>query len=347
MKIRLVAFVLVAIASTAFADQLVLTNGDRLTGVVTKYDDEKLYFKPDYADAIAIKWSAVAKVTGDKPLHVERSDDTKLSASTLEVSGGQLTVESATPVTVAIKDLKNIRSDSEQTSYEATLHPSWKHAWQGGGNFGLALARGNSETTNISLGFAADRKTANDKTSIYANTVYSTDGILSVTTANDIRAGLRYDRNISKRIFGYGSADFEHDALQDLNLRTILGGGLGYHAINTKTTSLDLLAGLAYTRENYDNGVNNNFISLSFGEQFSKALSSNTTFTQKAFILPYLNSIGDYRATFDAGLATKISRLLTWQVNFSDRYVTNPQPTFKKNDLLLTTGIGITFGKKE
>jgi hypothetical protein len=46
-------------------------------------------------------------------------------------------------------------------------------------------------------------------------------------------------------------------------------------------------------------------------------------------------------------MATKISRLFTWQVNFSDRYITNPQPTFKKNDLLLTTGLGITFGKKE
>ncbi len=64
-------------------------------------------------------------------------------------------------------------------------------------------------------------------------------------------------------------------------------------------------------------------------------------------MLPYLNSVGDYRASFDAGLATKISKLLTWQVNLSDRYVTNPLPTFKKNDLLLTTGLGVTFGKKE
>ncbi len=329
------------------ADTVTLTNGDRLTGVIKKFDDQKLYLKPDYSDEIAIKWSAIAKVNGDKPLHVVRADDSQLTASAIDVSGDQVTVESASPVTLASKDVKNVRSDSEELAYEQSLHPNWWHAWQGGGNFGVALARGNSETTNISLGFAADRKTVRDKTSIYANDVYATDGRLSVTTANDIRGGIRYDRDITRRLFGYVSGDFEHDALADLDIRSILGGGLGFHVINTKRTSFDLLGGGAYTRESYSTGVKNDFASISLGETFTTQLTKSTAFTEKAFILPYLNSLGNDRATFDAGIATKLSRLLTWQLNLSDRYVTNPLPTFKKNDLLLTTGIGVTFGKKE
>lgn len=330
-----------------FADTVTLTNGDRLTGVIQKFDDQKLYLKPDYSDAIAIKWSSIAKVTGDQPLHLERSDDTHLTATTITTSGDQLTLEGASPTTLSAHDVKNIRSDSEQVSYEKSLHPGWGHAWTGGGNFGVALSKGNSDTTNVSLGFAAERKTVHDKTTIYANDVYASDGHLSLTTANDIRAGLRYDRDIAKRLFGYGSGDFEHDALADLTLRSVLGAGLGVHFINTKTTSLDLLAGGAYTRENYGTGLNNNFVSLSLGETFTRQLSASTSFNEKAFVLPYLNSVGDYRASFDAGFATKISKLLTWQVSLSDRYVTNPLPTFKKNDLLLTTGLGVTFGKKE
>jgi putative salt-induced outer membrane protein YdiY len=347
MKIRLLALMLFAIAPTAFGDQLVLTNGDRLTGVVTKFDKGKLYFKTDYADPIAIKLSAVARVTGDKPLQVERSDDTKFTASTLEVSGGQLTLGGATPVTLAPKDLKSIRSNSEELAYQRRLHPSWIGGWQGGTNFGLAFAGGNSDTTDFNLGLTAARRTAKDKTSVYMNTVYSAEGVNSTTTANEIHAGLRYDRDITKRVFAYGGSDFDYDELEDLNLRAILGGGLGYHLIDKKNTSLDLLSGPAYTRELYGTGVINNFISLSFGEQFSHSFNTNTTFTEKAFFLPYLNSIGNYRTTFDVGLSTKVSRLLTWQVSFSNRYVTNPQPTFKNNDLLLTTGLGITFGKKE
>ena len=348
MKLRLLT-VLLLVSVFSFADQITLTNGDRLTGAIKKYDDQKLYLSTEYSGDITIKWASISKIVADKPLHIERADASKLSASTLTISVADVVIEATpAPVTVASTDIKAIRSDSEEITYEESLHPGWRSAWHGGGNVGFALARGNSDTTNLSIGFTADRKTLHDKTSMYANSVYSTDGLLSTTTANAIRGGLRYDHDISKRVFAFVSGDFEHDALQDLTLRSILGAGLGFHAINTKNTSLDLLAGGAYTRENY--GVpanNNNFVSVEMGETFSKTLSSSTTFTQKAFIYPYLNSIGDFRGTFDAGLATKLTKLLTWQVNLSERYVTNPLPGTKKNDLLLTTGLGVTFGKKE
>ncbi len=47
---------------------------------------------------------------------------------------------------------------------------------------------------------------------------------------------------------------------------------------------------------------------------------------------------------FDTALVTRISKWLDWQVSFSDRYLSNPLPGIKKNDLLLTTGIRITYG---
>jgi putative salt-induced outer membrane protein len=340
--------ILLVVCASAFADQIVLTNGDRLTGVIKRYDDQKLYLQPDYAGEIAIKWSAIATVTGDKPLHVERTDHTRIAADAITAHGTDVTIESIpAPVTVPAKDIKAIRSDSEELAYEKSLNPGWWRSWRGGGNFGVALAHGNSETTSVSLGFASDRKTVNDKLSMYANAVYSMNGQVGTTTANDIRGGARYDRDMSKRLFGYVAGDLEHDGLQALDVRAVLGTGLGYHAINTKTASLDFLGGGAYTREDYGTGISNDLGTSSFGVQYAKTLRSTTTFTQKAFMLPYLNSLGDYRATFDSGMATKISRLLTWQVNLSDHYVTNPQPTFRENDLMLTTGIGVTFGKKE
>jgi len=39
--------------------------------------------------------------------------------------------------------------------------------------------------------------------------------------------------------------------LQDLNLRSVVGGGLGWHAIKRDSTPLDILAGVNYTNENY------------------------------------------------------------------------------------------------
>ena len=50
--------------------------------------------------------------------------------------------------------------------------------------------------------------------------------------------------------------------------------------------------------------------------------------------------------TLNASAATTIARWLAWQVAVGDRYVSNPIPGIKSNDLVLTTGIRVTFGKK-
>src|SRR5438270_8505861 len=184
----------------------------------------------------------------------------------------------------------------------------------GGGNFGFALTRGNSETTNLALGADAARKTLHDKISLYANSVYASDRILGVTTADAIRGGLRYDRNLTGRLFAYGSGDFEFDELQGLDLRSILGGGLGWHLINEKKTTLDVLGGLAYTRESFDTGLHRNFAGASVGEELTKTLSGSTTLNEKAFFLPYLNDLGNYRATFDLGISAKLTKVLSWQM---------------------------------
>jgi hypothetical protein len=60
---------------------------------------------------------------------------------------------------------------------------------------------------------------------------------------------------------------------------------------------------------------------------------------------PDLNDMGEYRATFDFGTVTKLTHRLGWQNSFSDIYVTNPPAGKRKNDLVLTTGLNVSFGE--
>jgi hypothetical protein len=59
-----------------------------------------------------------------------------------------------------------------------------------------------------------------------------------------------------------------------------------------------------------------------------------------------LQDTSQFRSTVNAGLSTRINSFLTWQTSFSDVYVTNPQAGTKGNDILLTTGLGISFTRK-
>jgi putative salt-induced outer membrane protein len=209
----------------------------------------------------------------------------------------------------------------------------------------LAFTGGNSQTTTFSLAFDAERPTVTDKLSLYANSVYAKNnapGAVPSTTANNIRGGVRYDRNLAPRLFAFLNADFESNDLQNLNLRSIFGGGLGFHAIRDERTTLDLLGGANYTRENYVT-LTRNFAALTLGDEFTHKLGAGTLLTQKFFFFPDMNNFGEYHITFDFGTVTKLNKWLGWQNAFNDIYVTNPPLGKKKNDIIFTTGLNISF----
>jgi putative salt-induced outer membrane protein len=335
----------IGLSSLLFADQVVLSNGDRLTGSITKSDGKTLVIKTDLAGEVTIQWTAIQSLTSAAPLHVVTAAKTVVGAVT--TSDGTLAV--STPqsgtVDVAKAEVTALRNDKEEAAYEKSLHPSLLQGWVGGANIGFALTGGNSETKNLAIAFTADRKTSHDEIALYTNTIYATNdaaGAVPSVTANATQGGGRYDRNLTKLVFAFGSADFQTDALQNLNLRSVLGGGLGFHAINSSRTTLDLLGGVNYTKENYI-GLDRNFAALTLGEELTYKLGASTVLAEKLYFYPDLSDTSQYRGTFNFGTITKISKWLGWQNAFGDIYVTNPPMGKKQNDVQLTTGINVAF----
>ena len=57
-----------------FADQIVLKNGDRLTGSIEKSDDKTLVIKTEFAGEVTVQWPAVQEINSTQPLHVSLSN---------------------------------------------------------------------------------------------------------------------------------------------------------------------------------------------------------------------------------------------------------------------------------
>lgn len=97
---------------------------------------------------------------------------------------------------------------------------------------------------------------------------------------------------------------------------------MGHHAIKPDTITLDLLAGVNDTHENYTQETpvpvppnfrphfTRNFAAATMGVELMHKLSKTTVITQGAYFLPEFSSGGDYRVTFDLGAVTKISKWL-------------------------------------
>ena len=336
---------LFSISLSVVADQIVLKNGDRLSGTVVRSDDKSLVLNTDYAGEITLQWSAIEQISSTQPLHVTLKEG-KTVAGPVSGSGTEVVVTTTSgPITASKANVVTIRNDAEQAAYEKSLHPGLLMGWAGGVNVGFALTRGNSRTKNLAVAFNAARKTSNDRLGVYTNSIYATNdapGAVPHTTANALRGGLRYDRDFTKRLFAFGSGDFETDDLQNLDLRTVLGGGLGFHVLKSEATTFDLLAGLNYTHETYS-AFSRSFPAATLGEELTHKWRASTILTQKLYFFPDLKNRGEYRATFDVGTVTKLNQWLGWQNSFSDIYVSNPPVGKRQNDILFTTGLNVSF----
>jgi putative salt-induced outer membrane protein YdiY len=362
---RLLLTSLFAFSSLSFADQVTLKNGDRITGTVVKSDGKTLTLHTDAGGDLTLKMDAIQEIKTDQDLHVTtKSGQTIVGPVT--TSDGKLDVatKSGGTVQAPIPDVTLIRNDAEQAAYEKTLHPKLTQGWTGGANVGFSIARGNSQTENLALAFNAARPTLPDKIVLYATSINTTNSLAPpgfTTVASLATGGLRYERNLTPRVFAFGAADYMANALQFLDLRQVYSGGFGYHVIENDQTKLDLFGGVNYTHETYSNGtvlvpatptspaiyssygVTNRFVALTLGESLDQKLGKTTELVQNLTFYPNLQDTGEYRIVFNLGTVTKINKWFGWTNQFGDIYVSNPPAGAKKNDVIFTTGLNIAF----
>lgn len=217
--------------------------------------------------------------------------------------------------------------------------------WRGSLTLGVSASSGNTDEITASLAADAARATATDKLSLAATARggrSEKDGV-TATTAELFKAGGRYDRDIARRHFAFAGLDLEHDGLQQLDLRSSVNAGAGWHAIRDDRATFDVFAGIGASRESYE-ALTREFAEVVLGEESSHRLSDAVTLRQKLVFYPNLEDSGEYRAAFDATLATAIAAGWTFNATLSSRYVSNPLPGLEGTDTLLLVGVGARFG---
>ena len=343
MKNTLLILILIAVQSAVVcADQITLKNGDRVTGSIVKKDGASLTVSSAHFGIITLPWDQVESVTSDGPLNVVIGANTVQGP--VRIAGGRLEVAGRS---AALAEVAAIRNAGEQAAYERMLEPGLGQLWAGSASLGWAGTAGNARTQTLATGVNAARATNSDKTSLYFNTVSSSATVngSNTETAKAVRGGVGYNRNISSRTFINLFNDYEYDRFQSLDLRFVLGGGFGVNVIKSDVRRFDLLGGAAYNREKFSTPLTRDAAEAYWGDDYSMKMNSATSIVQSFRMFNNLSKSGDYRMNFDLGTATKLSKWLNWNVNLSDRYLKNPAPGRKTNDVLYSTGIGITFAQ--
>jgi len=357
LPIRRLALMLFLVASALSADQITLKNGDRITGAIVKKDGNNLTVKSDLMGVITIPWDKVAEVKSNEPLNVilagQTGPEPPVIKATIASSDGKITLSAAqgAPQTVDPAGIAAIRDNAEEATYERLLHPGLLELWTGTATVGLAGTAGNAVTSTFNTGVTASRTTNHDLISISFNAVKSSATVSGVSsdTAQAVRGGWKYDRKVGSRLEVNAFNDYEYDRFQSLDLRFVIGGGLGYRAWKGKNGAFTLQGGVDYDHDKFSPTAPAVAFSRSssegyWGDDFSYKLNGSTNIVQGFRMFDNLSDTGAYRANFDLSSNTKLKKWLVWNLSFSDHYLSDPVAGRKPNDVLYTTGVGVTFG---
>ena len=349
---------IITIAAFAFmfcihskADQVTLENGDRVSGNIVKSDRSTMTMKTEFLGEVTVQWDAIREIISDQELFVT-AENGQVLVGTVSTRASSLQVQISQAETVPVEKavVKSLRSQAEQDSYEAEIerlsNPGLLDFWSGYIDGGFSFSGGNADTSAISTSMRTQRRTQRDKISISATTLFAQNGNsgVSETTANAIRGGTRYDVTLSDLMFVFGFIDLEFDEFQSLDLRSVLGGGLGWHVHNTESTVLDVFSGGSFNQEFFTSETRKSG-EIALGQELTHRFVQSTTLSEQLAFYPNMSNMGEYRLQFDLTLTTELARWLAWHFTVSDRFLSNPIPGVKQNDVLMTTGVRFSFGE--
>jgi Protein of unknown function, DUF481 len=351
MKLLAVAF-LILFVPTVFADQITMKDGDRITGAIVKKDGDSVTIKSKNFGTVTLKWADVATIKSDQPLNVTLAGGKTVKA-TIETQGDRIQVAApGAPQAVDPKDVVTLRDDAEEKTYQKFLHPGLLDLWTITGGLNLAGTKGNSQTSTLTTPVNFVRASNTTRTTAYFNSISSSAKINGVdsSTAKAVRGGWAHDRNLAKKIFANAFNDYEYDKFQSLDLRVVIGGGVGYHVWARDASQLNVVAGIDWNRAAFgasgsSAAFTRNSAEAFWGDDFNYKLNARTSFVETFRMFDNLSDTGEYRMNADVGATTQLTKWLNWNVSLSDRYLSNPALGRKKNDFLYSTGLGFNWAR--
>lgn len=323
---------------TLGADTLILVNGDRISGTVKGLEDRKLVIKsPMFDENLRVDWSKVRDIQSGSTFSVLTEEGLALDGQ-LSMTEDTTTISShdgsaATVPSSAIVRIVPSVAKSPLGQFLTRL--------VGAADVGYSLVRGNQNQMQSSLGARAEYTTAKFQVSSRLDSLFAQQEGARPQSRHALNA--RLDRFVNAKLFTYGLTAFERNERRRLDLRSRLGGGVGWRMRNTRRTELSVLGGLAYSHERYRNVPNRKTSEGSLGIEWETRLTGDLEIRTQFTVLPDVFNYRSARVEFDFELRVPITQRITYSLRLFDRFHTRPPATVDRNDSGLVSGVGLTF----
>ena len=319
------------------ADTLTLTNGDTLSGAIKRVAEGTLILDSELLGTVPVPWAAIQTVVSDTRFSI-LTEDGQLREGILGRKGDR------TVVTLAESGVVELPSSSVARVVPSERQKGPFHAFRaadGAVDLGYSVARGNQNQAQSSLGARADYTSAEYEFTGRLDSLFARQDGARSQSRHALR--MRVDRFFNSRAFTYGRSGFERNERRNLNLRTNLGGGIGWRMRSSKSTDLSLLGGLAYVHERFRGAENRVSAEGSFGLSWNTRLFDFIDLVTEFSMNPNLSDIGRIRMEYDSTVSVPLAGRFTYSLRVFDRFDSRPVESVRKNDYGIVSGLGLKF----
>jgi putative salt-induced outer membrane protein YdiY len=219
-----------------------------------------------------------------------------------------------------------------------------ENKWSGDITVGLALARGNTDTTNLSLTFSA--KGPMSKTIDSTNKAYFLlNKEKEITNAESMGLESFIQWKHSARFFSYYGIQGLSDRFKNYSYRILPGLGLGYKVLTSENLQLSATAGLSQVfTKYYDSEETDSFTGITLGNDFTWKVSQSAELSQALSLNINKSELSHTFLQFEISLASAITRGLSVKLTLMDKYDSKPVGEgIKKNDVSFIAGLSAKF----
>jgi len=328
------AVVLSAPVLAVKTDEVVMQNGDRLTGEIKKAEHGHLRFKTTATDTIDIRWELITRLISSQRFEIEVETGERYYGSLGEPrSEGRIRIVDGdgTPAELGFPEVVRISPIKERF---------WGRV-DGELSAGFSYTQA-SDVTQFSF----------DSDSRYRAERYLVDlGISTITTDQETGRTSRSDLTLStqrlrpRRRFWAGLLSVQSNEELGIDLRVLLGGSVGRHFIQTTHDQLSAAVGLAVNRE--DDGLEDpdqqleGLLAASY--LIFRDLPREISLTTQLKVFPSLTDSPRTRAELDVDLTHEIVKDFFWSLALYSSYNSRPPEGAEESDYGVVASVGWKF----
>jgi putative salt-induced outer membrane protein YdiY len=335
---------ILAIAGSAFADEVVFTNGDRLAGKVVRLAEGKLVLQTEFLGEVSFAADSVRTFSTEAPIEVHLADGTVLHAPAAAGEPGSIQMrEAGAPVPRAVRFAE----------ISAINPPKPGVKWSGSVSAGVTVTRGNSDTESATVGAEVVRRAEKDRCTAKGdylatrqdekddNDPTTEEG--RETTQRVLRGSLQYDYFISKHLYGYAAVEGGEDRLADLRLRVIGTTGAGVQWIETDDLKLSTEGGFGWLSEYYEDGSEQGSLSARAAYEAEKSFNElvrafHTFEGYHGFDDPH-----DFLVHAEGGLRSSLTKSMFGEFKVVFDWDSTPAPDAERTDVRYIFALGWKF----